>query len=771
MILWLRWLSVALLFVLVFVFLPIGSLLAEEKRPITVEDAVRTRRLPLEEPDLPSPIQLSPDGTLVAYVVKGPNVSTNRNEYQLYLRGTVPGEVRENGRLILKADGISGIHWLGAKRFVAEITKNSETGAESELAFVDAAKGRVNSVSLPRDVKNWTISQDGKTIVFSQPVDPETPTPGQAAEKKSRDERGYAIAFGKGLDNQSTSFFPAYEIFLGHISGKGLTSTKKLFFTGPGNISRRSSLRGVMQLNLSPDGNRLLITYEAESTPEGWEDEPYIKELRSLGAPVSVMGLYEIRTGKMRLGFNFQGDLFRATWAEDSRAYSVVSPSPFGTAEGRQEDEEAVAWFGRVYVYFFRFAHLFVVDAETGRVTKVVYRDSGEPGNWKFAYDGPMAWKQSDGEMIVRAAENTFARMKWSAGSWQEADRFEVSHENQDWSMFASDGRSLFGLQQGLNTPPDLFVLDMRTGKKALLTDLNPEYTNIALGEIEKIEWTNRYGSRCTGKLIKPVGYRAGTPYPLVILASDFDNDFFISDSPNYTTAFAPQPLANAGFAVLMAKYAREDKSPHGEFPGDMGDVYNWISMMESAIDLLVAKGIATKDNVGMVGFSHTSGLTDFMLTHSSYPIRAASSADSGIFMYGNYFKSNLSLGMKADETQVGGPPYGKTQKLWLEYAPPFNADKVQGAVLMEYTGTAEHGLEFFVALSRLGKPVELYRYPKGDHPLDTPFERVASLQRNVDWFRFWMQGEEGTPPAYDPEQFVRWRALRARQGKGGSLP
>ncbi len=90
----------------------------------------------------------------------------------------------------------------------------------------------------------------------------------------------------------------------------------------------------------------------------------------------------------------------------------------------------------------------------------------------------------------------------------------------------------------------------------------------------------------------------------------------------------------------------------------------------------------------------------------------------------------------------------------------------------MEYAGPADHGFEFFVALSRLGKPVELYRYPKGEHPLDTPSERVASLQRNVDWFRFWIQGYESKPPGYDLDQFVRWRALRSRrEAKDNSSP
>ena len=119
---------------------------------------------------------------------------------------------------------------------------------------------------------------------------------------------------------------------------------------------------------------------------------------------------------------------------------------------------------------------------------------------------------------------------------------------------------------------------------------------------------------------------------------------------------------------------------------------------------------------------------------------------------------------MDSDEAQVGGAPYGGTFKNWLSSAPALNAESVRGAVLMEYTDPIDVGFEFFVALSRVGKAVELYRYPKGKHPLDTPFERVASLRRNVDWFRFWMQGYEGKAPDYDLDQYVRWRELRKMQ-------
>jgi hypothetical protein len=52
---------------------------------------------------------------------------------------------------------------------------------------------------------------------------------------------------------------------------------------------------------------------------------------------------------------------------------------------------------------------------------------------------------------------------------------------------------------------------------------------------------------------------------------------------------------------------------------------------------------------------------------------------------------------------------------------------------------------------------------PDGQHILQKPLERLASQQGTVDWFRFWLEGEEDPDPA-KAEQYRRWRELRALQ-------
>jgi dipeptidyl aminopeptidase/acylaminoacyl peptidase len=729
----------------------------EQERPLLTEDCVRTRRIVEGE------VHLSPDGVLVAYVVKSPDLIQNRNNYQLYTRDLRQLEHRENGRLLLTADKISGLAWLDRSHIVAQVEESPGQSRETTTAtIIDIDSGKQEGLGLPATISGYSISANGQTVVFStRSAADAASTAAAAARQKERDTHGYRVPYGDGTGTELERVSDEYEIYLGERTKLGPIEFTRLQFQEPGEVPKRTSLRNVSGLKLSPDGRYLLFRYTLDKLPQNWNRAPLIKELKQYGTAgfSYALGLYEIDTGKLRVDFNYPSFEMEAVWAKDSKAYAVAAPSPFDSEEGRKEADAALE-FGDMLRYLRRFSHTFVIDAATGAIRRVLSRDGGIPNDPRFWRDLPLGWNTSHGGMLVRADDRKVYRMTFQNGQWREMEQFVFTEKGLFGSSLTSDGKVLVGIAQSPMTPPELLLLNLGTKERTLLTDLNPDLTHIALGEVERIEWTNRYGSHCIGHLIKPVGYEPGRQYPLVFMAAT-NGDGFITDA-NYTTAFAPQSLANADFLVLMAAYPEGNGIPKSKFPGEMGMAYDWMSMVESAIDLLAGRGLADKNNVGIVGFSRTSWLTDFTLTHSKYRFTAASSADSGIYTYGGYYEYNSTDQMKGYETQIGGPPYGKTLANWLEYATPFNAEHMHTPVLMEYTGDIRSAFEFFVALNRLGKQVELYNYPKGAHPLDTPIERVASLQRNVDWFRFWMQGYERPNPE-DPEQYGRWRTMRSR--------
>ena len=57
------------------------------------------------------------------------------------------------------------------------------------------------------------------------------------------------------------------------------------------------------------------------------------------------------------------------------------------------------------------------------------------------------------------------------------------------------------------------------------------------------------------------------------------------------------------------------------------------------------------------------------------------------------------------------------------------------------------------------GQPVEMYVYPDAYHIEHQPVRRYNVYRRNVQWMKFWLQGETVSEPV-DPEQYERWEKL-----------
>src|SRR6185437_16979282 len=75
-----------------------GTLLSEAiKRPVTARDCVEAHYLDTDGGQQAIPI--NPQGTLAAYLVKSPNLKTNENDIELYVRA-FPGTTDGRGRLL-----------------------------------------------------------------------------------------------------------------------------------------------------------------------------------------------------------------------------------------------------------------------------------------------------------------------------------------------------------------------------------------------------------------------------------------------------------------------------------------------------------------------------------------------------------------------------------------------------------------------------------------------------------------------------------------------
>jgi dipeptidyl aminopeptidase/acylaminoacyl peptidase len=321
-------------------------------------------------------------------------------------------------------------------------------------------------------------------------------------------------------------------------------------------------------------------------------------------------------------------------------------------------------------------------------------------------------------------------------------------------------------VEEDMNTPPRLVAKDLKTGTRSLILDPNPQFRDLQLGRVEEIKCKSTDGHEITAGLYRPPDYVSGKRYPLVIQTHGWISDRFWIDGP-YTTVLAAQPLAAKGFVVVQVG----DDFTSAMFTPSEGKMA--MAEFEGIIDYLNGIGLVDPNRVGIVAFSATGPGVGYAIAHSKYHFGAAvlsDTNDAGYFTYLSLF--NLDGTIQRFEPINGGAPFGASLASWLREAPEFSLEKVNTAIRLEpNSGFSVFGLwEWFVGFRRLGKPVEMVFMPDAGHVVIRPEDRVVSQEGAVDWFDFWLKGQEDPDPA-KKEQYARWRELRTLQERNEGRP
>ena len=329
-------------------------------------------------------------------------------------------------------------------------------------------------------------------------------------------------------------------------------------------------------------------------------------------------------------------------------------------------------------------------------------------------------------------------------------------------SSFSSDGRGrhFACLWEDNTSPPQIAVIDAASGNLKKLVDLNPEFEFLRQSPAERMEGTNRFGENWYAYLVKPLDYENGRKYPLVVTTYR-SGDYFLRGASGDENPI--QVYAAKGFVVLDFDVGFLRNLRPGDFEDKLLDWASPVASIESAVQRLADAGLVDPSRVGLAGYSHGVEIGGFAVTHS-HLFRAASGAD----IYNPCFYALGGEGWRELFTKWGlaGWTEGRTKANWQEIAVPLNADKVSTAILQTATDTDYLGyMATYRALKDLDKPIELYIYANELHVINQPKHRLEIYERNVDWFLFWLKGEEDPSPAKS-DQFARWRKLKEDGGK-----
>ena len=265
---------------------------------------------------------------------------------------------------------------------------------------------------------------------------------------------------------------------------------------------------------------------------------------------------------------------------------------------------------------------------------------------------------------------------------------------------------------------------------------------DIELGATEDFSFRSKDGTEVHGMLVKPPGYVAGRKYPTILWihgGPDLQDDHSADFEDSYQ--FLRQIIAANGYLVFGVNY-RGSSGRGFDFANSINADWgrNEVEDLLTAVDTLVARGIADPQRLGIGGWSYGAILTDYTIASDQRFKAAVSGAGSGnqLSMYGS------SEYIVETEAELGSP--WRNPELWVKLSYPFfHADRIHTPTLFmggdrDFNVPIVGGEQMYQALRTLGVPTELVVYPDQNHEITRPSFLRDRYDRTAAWFGKYLQ-------------------------------
>lgn len=358
----------------------------------------------------------------------------------------------------------------------------------------------------------------------------------------------------------------------------------------------------------------------------------------------------------------------------------------------------------------------------------VVFSSSDREGRQVF-----YLWTPGDGKV---------RRIARGAGRW---------NGGRDGAGCAVDADAIYCVAADANAPPRLVRIALSSGRATTLADPNRVLTRPGTLQFEAMRWSGPSGQAFIGQLMLPTGQQTGLPLFVTYYLCDGYLRGGVGDE------FPLRQLAASGIAVLCI-----DRIPMRA--GLANPVEQYRAGQEGvaeAVRILAERGIVDRSRVGMGGVSF-GGETTMWIAQNSDLLAAISIGNtllSPAYYWFNALPGSLIPPVLKQVWGIGRPEDDPAR--WELLSPTFATDKIRAPLLMQLPEREfRFNVELAARLGQAGKPVELWAFPGETHLKYQPKHKAAIYARNLDWFRFWLQGFVDPDPA-KTEQYRRWQAMR----------
>jgi len=718
------------LLVLVALALPSsgGAQPAASKRPMTFLDMQQMRQV-----GSPAP---SPDGRWLLYTLSTNDWKEAKRQTDIHLVSLQQGVTSTKQMTFTRDKNETSPQWARDGSFFVFLSNREapeNATSRSQLYLMRPDGGEAQRISDAKEgVSDFGFSRDGRALVFRA--------------GKTGEEQLYRLPVA------TIQSAPAEQITThptGVASWQWAPDGRRIYFVSPNAIDADEKLRREKKFTVNirnadtPLSSLWALDVEDRQTKRLTEDDAYSVADVTVSADGKWLAFRGQSTDRYKRNItqeNLYSDLYLLATGSgaierltknDEVSESGASFSPDGRwiAFAASDDLEKYSMTnGRVYIR---------APGERGKP----FRKLGAG----FDGDASVAFWSNDGGTIyfnegIRATTQLFA-LDVQQNTVRQLTQLKASLSvNRD-----DDSGVLLLNYSDATTPPATFTVKSveQVANRAAwtqLTDANPQVRGFALGEQEEITWRSKDGTMVGGVLVKPVGYRAGERYPLIVAIHGGPAS---ADVLGFNGGYGSQVYAGAGYAVLRPNYRGSTNYGQKHRNDIVGNYFapGYEDIM-SGVDHLIAQGIADPERMGALGWSAGGHWSNWILVQTNR-FKAISSGAGTSNWISMYAQSDVQ---RNRQYYLGNKvPYDDFDAYWnqspLKYIKNARTPTMIHVVEGDPRVPSPQSIELHMALKQLGVPTELFMYPGTTHGIPDSRNQLAKAVSEMAWMDYYVRG------------------------------
>ena len=416
------------------------------------------------------------------------------------------------------------------------------------------------------------------------------------------------------------------------------------------------------------------------------------------------------------------GSLTKISTSPDRDASPVWSPDGKTIAFVSAEDEDGPQ-------------QLYITESAGGGTPRLVAKSLDLiPGNLQWAENGKALFFDTGvkGELHVFRVDVPTGAVRQVTTGPRGVRASSISPASGRMAYLANDFQHLDDVYSA--------SIDGKSEKK--LTDVNAAlWKTLNLASVERMTFKGAEGWEVDGFFVKPLGWIAGTKYPMILsihggpagqYGVDWFHEFQVYAAKGYAVFFT-NPRGSTGYG---RKFQRGIELQWG------GNDY--IDVMNGVRAAIAANPWVDTTRLGVTGGSYGGYMTNWIVGHTNLFKAAVTLRSISNFISDDGTRDG-AYGHKGD---FGGDIFEKHDLYW-ERSPLKYVQNVTTPILVlhsdnDYRVPIEQGEQWFRALKHFGKTAEIVFFPRENHNLTRtgePRHIVESMNWQLYWFDRYLNG------------------------------